>query len=180
MDNQIPTDANVNRFVRLLSKNERHLRAFVFNLLVDCDAVDEVMQETYSVLWRKFDELEDESGFLKWAYVTARYEVLMYRRRCARSRLVFDEDLIQTLSIESMETGSTAEADRRRSQLARCLQKLTESERRLLLSAYSQRTKINQLAATLNRSANSLYKSLGRLRRRLKACIDSHPKEFPV
>lgn len=138
------------------------------------------MQETYAVLWRKFDDLQDESGFLKWAYVTARYEVLRYRRRCARSRLVFDEDLIQTLAMEAMEADSRSDADRRRSQLARCLQKLTEPERQLLLTAYGQQTRINELAETLNRSANSLYKSLGRLRRRLKHCIDSHPAEAPA
>ena len=179
MNNHSPTDEKVNRFVRLLSKNERHLRSFVFSLLVDCEAVDEVMQETYTVLWRKFDELDDESGFLKWAYVTARYEVLMYRRRCARNRLVFDEDLIQKLSIESMEADS-AEADYRRSRLVVCLQRLSDSERQLLMAAYSHHTKINQLAESLNRSANSLYKSLGRLRRRLKTCIDSPPQEAPA
>jgi len=76
-------------FIRLFMSHERQLRFFLYQLLPTRDDVDEVMQNTSLVLWRKFGELDDENNFINWAYVVARYEVLMYRRKKARDRLIF-------------------------------------------------------------------------------------------
>ncbi len=169
-------DQDVARFVRLLTRHERHLRSFLFHLVVGRDAVDEVMQEVSVVLWRKFAELESDDGFLKWAYVIARYEVLMYRRRAARDRLIFDEDVLNQLAIDIESSNLAEEMEQRQACLSKCLQRLEESDRRLLMAAYNQNERIVDLADRLNCSANSLYKTLGRLRRRLLLCIESQLK----
>ena len=66
-------------FLRLFTRFEGNLRAFVTSLPPTRKRVDDVMQESSVVLWRKFSEF-DQTGatcdFLAWAFMIARYEVL--------------------------------------------------------------------------------------------------------
>ncbi len=80
-------------FVRLLMRNEPALRAYSRSLLPDWHLVDEVIQEASVTLWEKFDQLRDEAGFLPWAKVVARFEVLGWLRDKGRDRLVLNEEV---------------------------------------------------------------------------------------
>ncbi|MFG0264452.1 MAG: sigma-70 family RNA polymerase sigma factor [Rhodopirellula sp. JB055] len=170
-NNSLHDHAEVERFVRLLTANERRLRAFLFQLVVDRDAVDEIMQDACTSLWKKFSQLEDDEGFLPWAYVVCRYEVLMYRRKRARDRLVFDEGLIEQIANEATERAAGDQIDQRQTYLKDCLAQLQEADRRLLMTAYGSKATIIEMAEQLNLTSNALYKTLGRLRRRLKGCV---------
>ncbi|GAA4470537.1 sigma-70 family RNA polymerase sigma factor [Novipirellula rosea] len=167
------SDADVANFVQLFTTNERRIRAFLFTLLCDRDSVDEVMQNVSTVLWKKFDELEDPSGFLKWAYVIARFEVLTYRRKLARDRFVLDEDLISTLAEEYTADKHSLDAEDRIRYLSDCMSRLNEPDRHLLLSAYAGGIPINRVAEKHSLPVNRLYKLLGRLRRKLKQCVET-------
>ena len=161
-------------FVRLLTTNERRVRAFIYGLVPDPAAVDEIMQEVSVVLWKKFDQYEKGTEFIRWAYVVARYEVLMYRRKKARDRHVFDENLLEILADEYVE--EEAELSRERRALDSCMADLGELERKLLLTAYAQGQKINQLAEERGTTPMSLYKKLNRLRKKLLGCIETRVK----
>lgn len=79
-----PSPPDQEQFVRLFAQYEGNVRAFVTSLLPNWEGVDEVMQETSIVLWRKFDEFDPDrpgSKFTDWAFMIARYEVLKYRRK---------------------------------------------------------------------------------------------------
>jgi DNA-directed RNA polymerase specialized sigma24 family protein len=85
------TKPNLDRyetFVRLYTQHETNLRSFSRSLLPSWDDVDEVMQQTAIVLWRKFDQFDLNTEFMKWACVVARFEILAYRRNMARDKLV--------------------------------------------------------------------------------------------
>lgn len=161
-------------FVRLLTKNERRIRAFIYGLVPNPESVDEIMQEVSVVLWKKFDQYEKGTEFLRWAYVVARYEVLMFRRKKARDRHVFDENLLELLAEEYVEVEE--ELSRERRALDKCMAELGELERKLLLTAYAQGQKINQLAEERGTTPMSLYKKLNRLRKKLLICIEKNVK----
>jgi len=135
----------------------------------------EVMQEVSLVAWRKFaDENADsiESGFGAWLTVIARYEILKFRRGCARDRLVFDSAQIERLC----EEGATLEEVRRRESsldaLQRCLAKLPKDRRHLLLQAYTQGTSVKAMAEALGKQPDALYQLLRRLRVDLANCVE--------
>ena len=52
-----------------------------------------------------------------------------------------------------------------------CVRTLSREERELLSRCYTEDAKVVDLATRLNRSANSIYNQLNRVRRRLLACI---------
>ncbi|HVJ66557.1 MAG TPA: sigma-70 family RNA polymerase sigma factor [Caulifigura sp.] len=161
--------ADGSQFIRLFMAHERQLRAYLYQLLPGRDDVDEVMQNASLVLWKKFSELDDESRFLKWAYVVLQYEVLMYRRGKARDRLILNDELLLTLSREVIEDAESLRGSC--TALRSCLDALVEQDRKLVLLAYGHGLKVSQLAGQLNRSVQSLYRDLSRLRQRLMRCV---------
>jgi RNA polymerase sigma-70 factor (ECF subfamily) len=160
-------------FLRLFTHHEPELRAFLRSCLPRALDVDEVMQEVSLVAWRKFTELPDKAQFVRWVCMIARYEVLMYRRRRARDRLVLDEDIVQTLADEGVEEMPVREAQLR--VLDDCIAKLPEERRQLTLAAYAPESSMKVLASQLGRTEGSLYQLLARIRQELLRCVERTP-----
>lgn len=164
------TDERYEQFVSLFTRHEPGLRAFVRSLVFSWDDANEVMQNTGLVLWRKFDSFDQETNFMKWACVVARFEVLAWRRDKARDRHVFDEDLVNMLAEESADDHEVLARERRALEI--CLQKLPEKQRRIVISAYEPGVRLNQVAEALGKSATAFYKTLNRARSGLLKCIE--------
>ncbi len=158
-------------FVRALTKYERIVRAYIRGSgLSRPEDVDEIMQEVSLIAWEKFDQLRDVDEFPRWACVIARYQILNFRRRHARDRLVLNEKVFDLLLEESLEETSTHE--KRLNLLQHCLNKLPAASRQLVLTAYQPGSTIDSLAAGTGKKANTLYQQLWRLRRTLEQCVE--------
>lgn len=158
------------RFLRLFVQHEQALRAYARVMVPNWDAVDEVIQEASVVMWRKLDLLDSPENFLPWAKVIVRFEALRARRDFARDRLVFSEELLSMLADEAAETEDDLLA-REKAALERCFKRLSPAHRELLLAPYAGCGRVKELAEQTERSVNSLYKLLGRLRSKLQGCI---------
>lgn len=157
--------------MRLFVAHEPELRAFLRTLLPTWEAVDDVLQEASVVMWKKLDQLENEEGFLPWAKVIVRFKALHARRTVARDRLVLSEETVALLSEEAIELAPDQVA-RERKALDLCLQKLSHEHRTLVLLPYRETGGLTELAQKTNRTMNSLYKLLGRLREKLRLCVE--------
>lgn len=168
----MPTDSNREpEFMRLFIAHERELRAFARTLVPTWQAVDDVLQESSVVMWKKLDQLEEDSGFLPWAKVIVRFEALRARRRVARDRLVLSEETLSLLADEALEESADI-LEHERIALTTCLQKLSDEQRRLVLMPYLESGGLIKVAERTKRSVNSLYKLLGRLREKLRICVE--------
>ena len=157
-------------FTRLFVRHERDLRVFARTLLPNWSAVDDVLQEASVVMWKKLDQLEKEEEFYFWARTIVRYEALRARRNAARDRLVLSEETLDLLANQAMPT-TADELEQERAVLKGCLQKLTDEQRQLVFAASLRDGGVKELAEASNRTANSLYKMIGRLRASLRECV---------
>lgn len=160
-------------FVALFAQNERHLRAFVRSMGLDWTSVDDVVQTVSLVMWRKWEQFDPETDFMKWARVIARFEVLKFRRTMARDRHVFRDDLMDLLADASVELEERVSSDRYRECLEQCLEALPEKSRKLVGAAYEGDRSIKEVAADVGTSATALYKALDRIRKELRGCIEA-------
>lgn len=162
-------------FVALFTRHEGDLRAFTRSLLPSWDDVDEVMQRTALALWRKFEQFDQNTVFMKWACVVARFEVMAYRRKMARDRLVFSEGIMELLAeeAEAEVTQDAALGRREQRALNECLEKLPEAKRELVTLAYTPGVQITDIAAKQGRRPNTLYMTLNRIRLDLMRCIEA-------
>ena len=167
-----PVTLTESDFMRLLLQHENALRAFARSLLPDWDAVDDVFQDASVILWQKLGQLKNKEGFLPWGKVIVRFHCYRYYEQKKRAGTVFSNELIAILA-EEAENLDDATYSRRHAALTSCLASLKNTERELVLAPYLGHGRIKELAEMADTSANSLYKKIGRLRGRLRNCIQS-------
>lgn len=155
--------------IELFTKNQRRLYLYILAQVPHPVDAEEVLQETNLVIWRKFEEFELGTNFVAWACRIASYEVLKYRERRRRDRLYFSDQFVQRIAVEAQ--SGVQPFDERRRALMQCLAKLRKPDRELIQRRYSPGENGKSVAEALGRPANSVYQSLGRIRRRLLDCI---------
>ena len=168
-DDTLAGEQNPERFVRLLGRYQQRVYSFILTLVPHWADADEVLQETNIVLWRKFSEFQPDTDFVRWANQVAYFEVLKFRRRQQKDHLFFSDAFVEEVAAEVMEMSETLQMQRDR--LAGCLQKLSDRDRTLIHLRYDEGSSVKRVAEQLGRSADSVYKSLGRVRRMLIDCI---------
>ncbi|YCM43038.1 sigma-70 family RNA polymerase sigma factor [Verrucomicrobiaceae bacterium 227] len=169
---QIKNSLDQGDFMRLLMRHEPALRAYSRSLLPNWNLVDEVIQEASLTLWQKFDQLKDEDGFLPWSKVVVRFKCLSAISKLRRDRHVFSDGVLELLA-EEAESFDVQEREQSMHALRSCLNTFSHAHQELLLAPYTGDGQVTTLAREANKSANSLYKLLGRLREKLATCIQA-------
>ena len=100
---------------------------------------------------------------------------MKYRARRKRNKLYFSDEFLETVSKEALERSD--EFEQRRVALVECLAKLRPKDRDLIQQRYAPGERGKRLAAELGRPANSVYQTLGRIRRVLMECIQRRVAE---
>ena len=161
---------NDSSFLRLFVKHEPSLRAYARSIVPDWHLVDEAMQESSVVMWQKRDQLQDESGFAPWAKVILRFKCLKQIEKLRFERPLLSDSMIATLSSRSEEKTAVVEAERA-SAFQKCFSQLSPEHQKLLLAPHTQQLSVKTIAEKKNRTVNSLYKAMGRIRKKLTSCI---------
>lgn len=162
-------DPRVAEFVTLLAVWQRRIFLYALSLLHDATNAEEVLQETNLTLWQKIDQYQPGTNFGHWAYRVAYYEVLKFRDKSARDRLLFSNECIELLAVEAV--NSLEQADARRDAMVNCLGRMQPKHRELLVSRYQPGATTRSVAEALGRSVEGARQSLRKLRSKLLACI---------
>lgn len=157
------------RFLRSFTANQPAIRAYVRRMVPTRGDADDVMQETSVVLWEKFDTFKEDGDFRTWAFGVARFEVLAWLRDKGRDRLVLNDDVFARLADEAGEIEPRLE--RQREALEDCLAKVAPEQRQLLMQAYSDESRIQDVAQQSGRTVPGFYQWLHRMRKLLHECI---------
>lgn len=156
-------------FVQLFSRYQRRLYLYILAQVGNPTDAEEILQETNLVVWRKSDKFELGTNFFAWSSRIAGYEVLKFRDRRRKDKLQFSDKFLEAVSEEVQKNEGRLE-DRRKA-LEVCLGKLRSDDRELIRHRYAGGQNGKAVAEILDRPANSVYQSLGRIRRALMQCI---------
>jgi len=159
-------------FVRLMTEHQGRLFAYVYSLLGNPDAANDVLQEVNVVLWRDSREFRAGSNFKAWAFRVAHFQVMAWRQRQIRDRLVFEDDMLEVLATGARECDDMF--DRRQERLTGCLEKLTPEHRELIRKRYADGTPLQSIASERGMTANAVMQTLFRLRQRLMICVSRY------
>jgi RNA polymerase sigma-70 factor (ECF subfamily) len=158
------------RYLEQVTQSQRTLHGVLWSLLRDAHDVDDVLQETNAVLWQKAHEFDESREFLPWALKIAQLQVLAFRKRKQRSRLVFDDQLVAVLVDQSVL--HVEQVEPRRRALGGCLKKLSDEQRRLITRRYEPGGSVNELAAEQGKAPKAVSEMLRRIRASLLDCIE--------
>lgn len=165
---QIESDRH-EHFMRLYVPVQRRLYGYIASITGSWSDIDDVVQETVSVMWTKFDDFKPGTDFVAWARAIAYYRVLELRRKNKRKERQFNENAIK--AINSMAVSSQLPDDRRLDALEKCMGKLEKNERHLLRLRYESGATIASVAKRIDQSVNTLYKTFQRVHVALFNCV---------
>ncbi|MHC4995641.1 MAG: sigma-70 family RNA polymerase sigma factor [Planctomycetota bacterium] len=159
-------------FVQLMTEYQGRLYGYILSLMCNPDRANDVLQETNVVLWQKSGEFEMGTNFKAWSFRVAHFQVMAYRQRRLRDRIVFDDGMISEISGDAKEHDELFEA--RQKILSECMEKLSERHRDLIRKRYSRGASVKVIAEELKQTANSISQTLFRARKNLIDCVRRH------
>ena len=119
-------------FVRLLTEAQGPVYGYLLTLIPDRSRARDLLQETNITLWKKAATFEEGTNFNAWACKIAYFHVLSFRRKMAREKLVFDDDILDYLAERNDDRLIQDFTKDRNSALKACMQKLSDKQRNLL------------------------------------------------
>ncbi len=158
-----------NEFLRLMMSSQRQIHAYILGLVPNRETAQDLMQETLLVMWSKFEEFEPGSNFLAWGLQIARYKVLQSHWRTSRDSLKFSPEALA--AIERKYATFSSQIDDHTRALRSCVKKLGPRDYELVQMRYEKEVAVKEIAATLNRSVQAVYKRFARINQLLMHCI---------
>jgi RNA polymerase sigma-70 factor, ECF subfamily len=159
-------------FSELLTRNQARIRGYILALVRNREDADDLFQTTSLVLWRKFDTFQANSNFFAWARRTAELTVCNFWKTNHSRFAPLSEAFLDTIAA----TESSIRDDAVETYLVamrQCVDKLRQEERELLDFRYVNNLSAQQIAEHMDRSRQSVGKSLLRIRRELLRCIET-------
>lgn len=164
---QIHADSEL---ISLFTKTQRRLYVFILHATGNPDQAEEILQETNVVILTKLDQFQRGTNFYAWVCQIAHYEILKFRQRKQRSKLIYSDEFLQHIVSATLAQDDGMSELKQRA-LRNCLNKLRPKDREIIENRYNPDVSTQDLSERLHRPANSIYQSIGRIRKTLLECI---------
>lgn len=156
-------------FVELVVRHQHDVNRFIRILGLKGEDAEEVLQQTMVKVWEKWDEYDPDRDFLPWILKFAHLEVLKFRQRRTQERLIFNDEVLQAIAMESIQNPALYEA--KLEVLRGCLQRLRRWDYELVLAKYGRGLSATELAAQASTTTKAIYRKLDRIRMALTECM---------
>ena len=162
-------------YVRLWTRHQAEVERYVYMMVPRAADAAEVLQDVSVLLWQKWGKYDPDRPFVPWAIRFAYLEVLKWRQKQAREKLVFSDGLLEQLSGTHDRAAPLMEA--RRNALDSCLLKLTDQQRKFVDLRYGRHGAVKEEARRTGISMHKLYYALEKIRTQLIDCVGRAMKE---
>ena len=169
-ENPKNTDASTKLFMGLALASQKSIYAFILSLVASTSDADDILQETLTVMWNKFEEFESGTNFVAWGKQIARYKAMDYLRKNRTSKFCFDSDVLKLIESKS---GQMDNLPDRNEAMKKCIRKLSEKYRSILKMRYGQDMSFKQISLEFGVTKQSIHRMVSRIHALLAKCIKS-------
>jgi RNA polymerase sigma-70 factor (ECF subfamily) len=156
-------------FLRLLMGNQDKIYAFILSMVHNSSDADDVMQDTITLMWRKFDDYTPGSSFIAWGITIARNFVLKFFEKNKHSKLSFSPEIekkIDALASQKLESN-----ENRHDALRNCLKKISTQNYELLKMRYVKKMPTKIIALERGIAPHAMYRVMGKIHDALQLCM---------
>ena len=130
---------------------------------------EDLLQETASILWEKFEEFDKSKSFAAWSIGIARNKALDLLKSKRSTRAFFKDGFYDDISkIEEVEH---VNADQRFKALRDCVKKISIPNQELVHLRFEQGLTAKMISQKSGHSADAIYKRLSRVYSALQDCV---------
>ena len=156
-------------FVRRMMASEKRIYAFILTLVPNLSDAEDILQDTASLMWVKYNENPDIEKFTSWGIRIAHYKVLEFRKKRYRSKIKFTDEVLDEVLGGAVSVNDNLEE--RFEALQSCLKKLNDRDRKLILLKHENHVPTDKIAEQLHMSVASVYKAVPKVRDMLVRCV---------
>ena len=174
-EHHLPADSNnelddkAQAFMRLVFENDRRIYSYIYVFVPNRADVDDLFQDTLSVMWKKFGEFRPGGDFGAWGIGIAYNLVRNYRKKKGNVRCYLEEDIERLLEKEVRQ--STRNIDYRVEALRKCLSRLNQVDRKIIQLRYLEDIPVRKIADMIGGTVKVVYTRLSRASDLLLRCI---------
>ena len=159
-------------FVENIDAVQGDLLGFILSLTGDYDQARDILQETNLVIVKKLKSFELGTSFRAWAFTIARFQVMAFRKKVSRDKLVFSDNTFNDISAD-YEEFHKLEIESKYSILDDCIDKLPEKQKQAVKRKYIQGQSLKDISSAIDSNENSISQILFRARKNLIECVDN-------
>ena len=167
---EILNDPKDSMFFQLYMDSHKNLYAYILAMVHNQSDASDILQETVTVMWRRFDEYDSSKKFLAWGIAISRNLIKKYFRDRRNSRVQFDDELVRKIERSTIE--HIGYSDNKIDALKKCCEKLGESNQLILRLRYDKGMAIKSIASKLGRPLAGMYKKVSRLHQAILECVE--------
>lgn len=158
------------QFMDLLLRHQSQVFGYIFAAVQNLHDAEELYQETSLVLWRRFSDYQPGTDFARWACKTAKHKILHFQHDRRRSPIRFSDEVLANLA--DVQASKNSESPQYHQEvLAECMNDLPPADQHIVDLCYGGDDSIKDVAAKLQRSPQTLYNAVSRIRGVLFDCI---------
>ena len=157
------------QFFRLYNAAQQRTYAFLLVMVHNHNDAEDLLQETASILWERFDEYDRTKSFAAWAIGIARNKALDFLKSKRTSRPIFTDQFYQDIS--EIAADESEKMDQRINALRNCMKKLSIQNQQLIHLRFEKAISIKRISQMSEYSATALYKKMSRIYEALHGCI---------
>jgi RNA polymerase sigma-70 factor (ECF subfamily) len=170
--------ADTEAYLRLLTQHDRWLATYVYSLVASTTDAQDILQEVKVTMWKQFAKFEPGTNFRAWARKIATNQILNYRRAVKKLRNAqLEDDFIEAVAAEIDRRADVL--DRKADALRICLRKLPEAHRKIVVWRYYEDWGVEEIAAKSERTVETVYRLLSRIRSVLNDCVSRQLAHHP-
>jgi RNA polymerase sigma-70 factor, ECF subfamily len=160
-------------FAMLLGDVQQALFDFIFVMLQNRADAEDVYQQCAVVMWKKFASFSPGTSFINWALQIARYEIKDFVKARRRRKVFFSNAVLDAIAM-SYQPEPKSVQDQRIETLSRCVDKLSDRDRRMLYQCYAVDRDYRKIAQVEGKSTAAIYQAISRIRKALYICVQRH------
>ena len=162
----------IERFVSLLTANQFRIFGFIHSLVhIRADAED-IMQDTSTIMWSKFDDYRAGTDFTAWGVKIAKYRISEYFKK--KKPYTLSHETLSLLADESVKI--LPELERREEALSYCIEKLRLRDKKLIQWRYTYSYNAKAIANRMGTTVGMVYRHMCRIKRLLIDCMHKQLK----
>ena len=155
---------------RLLLKQRMELTAYIQSIVRDIHMAEDVFQDVCVKAIKHHETFKDSLHLTKWTRRVARNRSIDSLRRKENQNLVLNEEALELLE-KDWPTEDEGASPKAIEALRGCMGKMTPYSREILRLRYMEGLAGTQVAETLNRKVDTVYKALTRIHMGLRDCV---------
>ena len=156
-------------FLRMMASVQGRIYAYILSRWPNKSDADDIMQETISILWKKFDTYEPGTEFQAWAFTVVKYVLAGFRRKHQSNPIQFSQEALAVLESDSSQyiSNYNSQIDL----LRECIRKLPSKELKIIKLKYEGGLSSQKIAISFGMSIRTFYRVISKIHNTLIRCM---------